>query len=63
MKEDRLKSQLKALHSGKESSPEKDLKSIVTYLKRLSYIEKEYFSEVIKVVKLILVTPAMNAVK
>ena len=61
IKEDRLISQLKVLHSGKES-PEKDFKSIVTYLKRLNHIEKEYFSEVIKLVKLILITPATNAV-
>ena len=63
IKENRLKSQLKALHSSKES-PEEDLKSIVTYLKRLNHIEKEYFSEVIKMVKLILVMPAtMKLVK
>ena len=61
IKEDRLKSQLKALHSGKESL-EKDLKSIVTYLKCLNHIEKEYFSEVIKVVKLNLLIPKTNAV-
>ena len=38
-----------------------DLQSIASFLKGLNEIEKEYYSEVIKVAKLILVMPATNA--
>ena len=38
-----------------------DFKSVVSYLKELNSVEKEFYSEVIKVAKLILVMPATNA--
>jgi len=56
----RLETQLTLLHSNKEQ-PLTDLQSVVAYLKSLSIAEKEFYSEVIKVVKLILVMPATNA--
>lgn len=58
--EDRLQTQLTCLHSGSGNSLT-DLQSIVTYLKSLSTPQKEYFCEVVKLVKLILVMPATNA--
>ena len=58
---DRLKTQLHLLHTGSDKSLT-DLESIITYLKTLDKVEREYFSEVVKVVKLILVMPATNAV-
>ena len=57
----RLQTQLNALHTGTERSLT-DLELIVSYLKSLNNVEKEYYSEVIKVVKLILVMPATNSV-
>ena len=56
---DRLETQLTLLHTSLESPT--DLMSIITYLKSLSSVEKHFFTEVIKVVKLILVMPATNA--
>ena len=53
----RLKTQLTSLHTCPEF--EKDLKSLVTYLKGLGKVERD--SEVIKVVKLVLVMPETNA--
>ena len=58
---DRLKTQLHLLHTGSDKSLT-DLESIITYLKTLDKVERECFSEVVKVVKLILVMPATNAV-
>ena len=57
---DRLKAQLTTLHCN-DSKAINDLQSVVSYLKGLSEIEKEYYSEVIKVAKMILVMPATNA--
>ena len=51
---------MNALHTAAGS--ETPLTDIVTYLKSLNSVEKQYYSEMIKVVKLILVTPATNAV-
>lgn len=56
-----LKMQLTLIHSNKEQ-PLTDLQFVVAYLKSLSIAEKEFYSEVIKVVKLILVMPATNSV-
>ena len=38
-----------------------DLQCIISFLKGLNEIEKEYYSEVIKIAKLILIMPASNA--
>ncbi len=57
---DLLKTQLNVLHTSIESL--KDLKSVIAYLKTLNSIEREFFSEVLKVATLILVLPATNAV-
>ena len=57
---DRLQTQLTLLHAGTEQ-PLTDVRSLVVYLKSLSSAERQFFSEVIKVVKLILVMPATNA--
>lgn len=60
--QDRLLTQLTCLHSAAGSgTPLTDLQSIVAYLKSLSTAQRNYFSEVIKLVKLILVMPATNA--
>ena len=58
---DSLQTQLTVLCTSKEQSLT-DLQSVVTYLKSLSSAEKEFYSKVIKVVKLILVMPATNVV-
>ena len=58
--QDHLQTQLSLLHSGRDEQLT-DLELIVTYLKSLNVTEKEYFSEVVKVVKLILVMPATNS--
>ena len=55
---DRFKAQLIALHANESIG---DLQIIISFLKGLNDIEKEYYSEVIKVAKLILVMPATNA--
>ena len=59
--QDRLKAQLTALHCSDTERSLDDLQSIVSYLKVLNEVEKEYYSEVIKVAKLVLVMPATNA--
>ncbi|KAI6646956.1 Zinc finger MYM-type protein 1-like [Oopsacas minuta] len=56
---DRLQTQLKLLHCSGAALT--DLPSIIIYLKSLNSTEKSFFSEVIKIVKLILVMPATNA--
>ena len=56
-----MKAQLTTLHCGNTDRSLDDLQSIVSYLKVLNEVEKEYYSEVIKVAKLILVMPATNA--
>ena len=58
--EERLKAQLTALHGNDTNQSLKILQSII-YFKALSEVEEEFYSEVIKVAKLILVTPATNA--
>ncbi len=58
---ERLQTQLHALHTC-SGSPLTDVDAVITYLKYRSSAEKEYYCEVIKVVKLILVMPATNAV-
>lgn len=58
---DLLTTQLNVLHTSSEVSLV-DLKSVVAYLKTLNSIEREFFSEVVNLVKLILVMPATNAV-
>ena len=61
MNSDRLKIQLHALHTS-SASPLVDLDAVITYLKTRNSVEKEFYCEVIKVAKLILVMPATNAV-
>ena len=56
--QERLKSQLSVLHSHESLN---DLQSVVSHLKSLNDVEREFYSEVVKVVKLILVMPATNA--
>ena len=58
---DRLLAQLISLHSCNDDSLFTDLKSIVVYLKDLDAVGREFYSEVVKVMKLILVMPATNA--
>ncbi len=58
---DRLQSQLSLFHSSWDPKIQKDLKSVISFLQSLSAVKKEYFSEVIKVIKLILVMPTTNA--
>ena len=60
LNQDNLQAQLTTLHNG-TNKPVTDLKSIVAYLKCLDAVGMEYYSEVIKVIKLILVMPATNA--
>ena len=57
---DRLTTQLRILTSS--SGIERlNLQSIIMYIKTLTHEQKEYFSEVIKILKLILLIPATNA--
>ena len=56
--QERLKSQLSVLHSHESLN---DLQSVVSHLKSLNDVEREFYSEVVKVVKLILVMSATNA--
>ena len=58
---ERLKSQLNVLHSQETNEPLSNIQSVVSHLRGLNDIEKEFYSEIIKVVKLILVMPATNA--
>ena len=53
-----LKSQLSVLHS--HESPN-NLQSVVSHLKSMNIVERVFYSDVIKVVKLFLVMPATNA--
>ena len=46
---ERLKTQLIALHCSDTSETLNDLQSVVSFLKRLNEVEKEYYSEVINV--------------
>ncbi len=48
------------LHAGSET-PLTDLMSVISYLRSLSTVQKSFYSEVVKVAKLILVMPATNA--
>lgn len=59
--QDRLKAQLSRLHTTVTDVLVKDLESVIEYLRGLNRVEKEYYSEVMKVVTLILLTPATNA--
>ena len=61
LNQDRLLAQLMSLHSTKQDGSIDDFKSLISYLKGLNAVEREYYSEVIKVAKLILVMPATNA--
>jgi hypothetical protein len=54
----RLEAQLQLFHS--TVSPN-SLQSVISYLKSLSTAEKDFYSEIIKIAKLILVMPATNA--
>ena len=56
---DSLETQLTLLHTNLESPT--DLFSVFSYLKSLSSAEKMFYTEVMKVVKLILIMPANNA--
>ena len=56
---DRLQAQLIALHTIESIT---DLQSSLSFLKSLTGTEKEYYSEVLKVAKFILVMPATNAI-
>jgi len=58
---DHLEAQLIQLHAGSEQEL-RDLPTVVDYLQSLSTAERNYFSEVVKLAKLmILVMPATNA--
>ena len=59
--QERLRAQLLVLHSSDTERLLSDLLAIISYLRTLNEIEMEYYSEVIKVAKLILVMPATNA--
>ena len=59
--QERLRAQLLVLHSSDTDRLLSDLQAIISYLRTLNKIEMEYYSEVIKVAKLILVMPATNA--
>ena len=58
---DHLQTQPNLLHTSSETSLT-DLKSVIAHLKMMNDVEKNYFSEVTKLVKIILVMPAMNTV-
>ena len=58
----RLLHQLHSLSTQFDSQSETDLKDIVVFLKNLSSTERELFSEVVILLNLILVSPAMNAI-
>ena len=57
---DHLEAQLVQLHAGSEKALD-DLKAVIEHLQLLSTTERDYYCEVIKLVKLILVMPATNA--
>lgn len=52
---ERLKLQLNVLHSQETNQPLRNVQSVVSHLRGLNDVEKEFYSEIIKVVKLILV--------
>ena len=56
--------QLNAMHTAGASSETRltNVQSVVTYLKSLNDVELAFYSEVVKLVKLILVMPATNAI-
>ena len=58
---DHLEAQLIQLHSGNEQALY-DVLTVIAYQQSLSTTERNYYCEVIKLVKLILVIPATNAV-
>ena len=57
---DRLEGQLVQLHAGSEQALV-DVQTIAEYLQCSSTAERDYFTEVVKLVKLILVMPATNS--
>ena len=57
---DRLKTQLHGFHTS-SASPLVDLDAVIPYLKTRNSAEKEYYCEVMKVARLILVMPATNS--
>ena len=59
----RLESQLHILHASvdADSSSDHDLNCVIAYMKSLSPAQRDYFSEIVKIVKLISVIPATNA--
>ena len=58
---DHLEAQLIQLHAGSEQALD-SVQAVMEYLQSLSTAERDYYCEVIKLVKLILVMPATNAV-
>ena len=58
---DHLEAQLIQLHAGSEQALD-NVQTVIEYLQSLSTTERDYYCEVIKLVKLILVMPATNAV-
>ena len=59
--QERLRAQLLALHSSDTDRLLSNLQSIISFLRTLNDVEMEFYSEVIKIAKLILVMPATNA--
>ena len=57
---DHLEAQLVQLHTGSEKALD-DVQAVTEYLQSLSTTEKDYYCDVVKLVKLILVMPATNA--
>ena len=57
---DHLEAQLVQLHAGSEKALD-DVQAVIEHLQLLSTTERDYYCEVIKLVKLILVMPATNA--
>ena len=57
---DHLEAQLVQLHAGSENNLN-DVQTVTEYLQSLSATERDYYCEVVKLVKLILVMPATNA--
>ena len=58
---DHLEAQLTQLHAASERALD-NIQMVIEYLQSLSVTERDYYCEVIKLVKLILVMPATNAV-
>ena len=57
---DHLEAQLAQLHAGSEKALD-DVQAVLEYLQSMLSAERDYYCEVIKLVKLILVMPATNA--